>query len=1464
MLENPGNPEPLENADQNEPQDTSPLLNRRDLPSLLPPPLVELVRPDIKWPLDHYLEEIKYIKPVETSGFLGTDLLGLNKPAIVRGEANTVIGQIGSINLDSKVDGIYVRTLDKLTSNLQRYEQRLLRLKELSFFNRSNWQLRIDSDLTTHSITRPIDISLEHNPAVEIKHLSAVLSHRNNVRKNKYYRLDLHIGTLQFKDHPLFSQEDILASQLQEMFYDYEKRVTLCLVDHLQDRLDSLQGQLAHKEEMLRVYMQAPSTTQQEKNKLMLQEVEILKKHFEDAQKKLNDEKAAIQKEAEALYNKWVELKQLREKQTFVSTSVKLGVREYNDIGQGLEYDFFLQPQEPSADTTLLGVRLPSQEITRRRAAQSFRVFVRIYVNGIYAARSTKKFMKWPQFQVPFLERFQLHLFSRPVKIRLEVCTGFTIVRVLGVIEFNPPGLNVSALTSTAKVYKNLDFISGRVLPNKIDGTPRKVQGNITIKAYWEGQSDKMPPFRFEDLAALPKKSIASKGELDYYIDVNDPRNKDLVEDLRQKRNRAIQEMLRLDSLFPHHRFSALREIFMKERYRNVELCGYPIPLLERDIRNTEVFMRFLNSLKDIKDDYNRMTYFFLQQYKLRYSQDPPTKRRIIELMEYFMEKQNQVKLGIQKNLHSLPSIVREFVFIEINPFGQCWKLLFTPRRKLLPRRNAVQTVSGASVGMCKINIIIYKGVNIPVRDEAWSKRYAQVERFYQPIPPAYKSAMGEPLPPNNTYMSQFPQYRTGSSYQNQGYNSGYPPSPNRMSPRNSMYPPGGRSSGFDPYQSQYGRPPSPGGYGRPPSPPGGYGRPPSPGYNGPPPPQYDAGPYIPPRQGQGYEAIERVQSFVEVRLFHQGESTIVRTAPFDGTNPEWNELLELTFQSLDKVRFSKEELMDCDSVLYFNLYDQLLNIKQVIMDKGEVNLRLERRYLGSFALPLLTVFQNPSGIEASFRVDRPLCLFGYHTSKENPFIPFHHQGIEHPPPFLNPGLPTYIMLKVTLDPVLELPTESEADYYPGFENPKFLFHGFQWMIHQKNKQLLKNRNIVLWAENTKNQSVFLPRFITPLQPPPGLLSPNDPDPIAKVVRFVSLIPHIEDNKAFKDLPDLWSTCQEFLDLGFGDYEEHAILLCNYFKWIDKDNPSIKTYIVIGRGVPEGKTVYVLRRDINTHDVELWCSSTGIGFSLKQEGYASRFLCWNITRGTRTMSQDVENIIGLKSVGCLVDENDVYINIQPTSDPYSIDYDVDNPKTWLAFLGNGTKRTYYFPNNVVSTIQEPISYEITPQRFVQDIQVEIEDIIRTKFQDARASGRYRRPLRTSWNRDVAQRLYEILWLFEAYKSDFRDGAQQSSLYNFSSEASINKLAEIQDKVVNLLGDSTYAYGFPINLPLTDIDSIWEEVLNTDLYNIADDDCEFVLCVRVFEYPCFISSVWVYIAALFGGRGGGQFSRYGGY
>ena len=77
----------------------------------------------------------------------------------------------------------------------------------------------------------------------------------------------------------------------------------------------------------------------------------------------------------------------------------------------------------------------------------------------------------------------------------------------------------------------------------------------------------------------------------------------------------------------------------------------------------------------------------------------------------------------------------------------------------------------------------------------------------------------------------------------------------------------------------------------------------------------------------------------------------------------------------------------------------------------------------------------------------------------------------------------------------------------------------------------------------------------------------------------------------FKDLPDLFTTCQQFLDLGGGDYEEHAILLANFFNYVDNHkreayvnqgiltkSKEFKSFIVLGEAMPEGHTVYVLRK----------------------------------------------------------------------------------------------------------------------------------------------------------------------------------------------------------------------------------------------------------------------------------------------
>lgn len=1341
------------------------------------PLLVDLFPPVLKSPVDSYSDELRVLKPLEVGGVIGRSVINLNKPAAVRDEQN-IIGEQGTyISKDMKVDGIYTKGAQETTYNMQKLEQRLLRTKELGYFNRSNWEMRMDSDITTHFLSKPSDISLENNPNISLKNISAMYSHRNNATKIKYYRLDLHLGMISFRDHAMFCEEDYLAAQVRYLFYNYEKRVSLCLIDHLENRVFSLKDDYTSKLETFQRNLYVTSKTDQLKQNLLSDELDLLRQSVEETEKKIDQEKQMLQEMAQNLYAKWLDLKTVREKQTVSNTPIKLGVKTIVEEGRMPEYDFYLQAENPT-DV------VPASEKSRRVLVGSTRIFVRIIVNGIYVTRTTKRFIIWPNFEVFFGERFELHLFTRPVKVRLEICTGMRWARTLAVLEFTPPGLNVKALTSSGKLYKDLEFIGADVIKNLFtDGAARKVTGNITLKAGWVGHSEKMPPIRFEDLALIPRKNLEIPQELDAYIDVNDPRNKELLQYLTMKREEQIQELLKQDALFPHYRFTSYRYLIYKERYNYNSLIDLRVPMLEKDIISSPLFRRIINSIKKTGGSTQIVKYFYVQELKIQSLRDTDGVIRMKNLMDHFRIKQNRVRLGFEKDKSSLENIVREFIMIENKFFFQCLKFLFAPRRRLLPRKKIVPKVAVSTLNSCKVTILIYKAVNVPIRTTGneKDKKYIQNDIIN-------KGGKGYSLGGTN-YSQPIPsgQSQSGGFYQGT-FNSAN--QPNRAI--------GAKTNELD--EDRVIR----------------------------------------------YGLVERVQSFIEVIMTHNDKTNIVRTIPFDGAFPEWNEMVELTFESLNKQEFTVNELLDCESILYFNLYDQLLSVNPMIR-ANDYRFRIERRFLASFELPLLTILQNPSGIEASFRMNRPLCLQGYRMQRSDPFKAENDNEV-----FNDPEKPTYISVKINLSHPLELPVDNDAEYYAGFEAPAFLFFGSNWLSALKNKKsILKERRVQLWAENTDGQSVFIPRYLTPLEPPIGLIASDDQDAVAKLVRFVSLIPHLEDSQAFKDLPDIWSNCQEFFDLLFGDYEEHAVLLCNYFKYIDRDKPNIKSYVVIGTGVPEGKSVYVLRRDTAKGDLELWNASTGVGYSICQEPFSSRFLCFNITRGTKNRVTDKEYTIGLKSVGCVIDENDVYLNIQKYSDPYVIDFNIDNPKSWMPFLGATTRRASFFPNSVINSIQNPISYEITPEDYIYNKQIELEKYLRTQFQELKLKeqGGF------NWaSHDIHNGIYEIIPLLETFYTSFRTGASESSLYHYPRENANSMLTHIEKKISEVLNPNNFSnsksFGITINSALDKPEKLWEKVKNTDIHNISYDNSSFVLAVRIIPYPGFVCSVWVYLGAIF--------------
>lgn len=272
----------------------------------------------------------------------------------------------------------------------------------------------------------------------------------------------------------------------------------------------------------------------------------------------------------------------------------------------------------------------------------------------------------------------------------------------------------------------------------------------------------------------------------------------------------------------------------------------------------------------------------------------------------------------------------------------------------------------------------------------------------------------------------------------------------------------------------------------------------------------------------QSVSSLKRVETFVEVRIISKNLKPMMphedptKYEPFiitsrstnvaEGDFPEWNELLKFPLKPI-YGKFTKEELLDADTQLHIALYDrELYNI----IDSGystQIVTKIEIRFLGSLQIPFSTVLQNPPKIEAMLKLNRPMPLLNYSILDQNIFL----VGDEVQEIRANEQLITQINLSISLDPVLDIPPDSDLEYFPGAENPQLLVSMNNWIKGIKEHAQFNKRCFKIFAENINGQSVLLSRYITDQQPPPDVIDldhhRNDEDAIEKAARFVSLIP---------------------------------------------------------------------------------------------------------------------------------------------------------------------------------------------------------------------------------------------------------------------------------------------------------------------------------------------------------------------
>ncbi|XP_040568935.2 coiled-coil and C2 domain-containing protein 2A [Lepeophtheirus salmonis] len=531
-----------------------------------------------------------------------------------------------------------------------------------------------------------------------------------------------------------------------------------------------------------------------------------------------------------------------------------------------------------------------------------------------------------------------------------------------------------------------------------------------------------------------------------------------------------------------------------------------------------------------------------------------------------------------------------------------------------------------------------------------------------------------------------------------------------------------------------------------------------------------------------------KVNSFVEARF--QGES--VRTSSSPGPNPAWNQQLTLNFKSKNND-YSPDSLNKVNDALHLHLFDEIIvDLSPESSDdcEDQIYQRFERKWLGSMIIPFSSIYKN-TRIEGTFRLYSPPILLGY--ERVNTIIGYSEGNNS------DSREATFLNVYITIEPALAVPDQSIKEKLDCDEPDGIIELCEKW-----SKEIGKyhpNRKINPLVVDVSGKSILMTRYIKTLDPPTEIFSVeggstdnNSPEPADQVAWFVSLIPYVPSNALFPGLKNIWPTSNQVMNMMIGSEPEHAVLLTNYFLAMKK-----RAYLLLGQGIPEGYTAYVL--------------------SVEESG--DRWL-WNSISGERF--RVTETFCPLIAVYAVLDDSNIWGNIQTCEHPSRLKWDFFSSSDWLPLFDRS------MPNPQSPSVQsDSMVYTPSDPRAAKILKDKLERALRDSLMSLRPK------LRTSMNFHGNAVLRKLLPGLEASR-----GGSAKERKNFLSD----HLSELQR-----ISASYKVCGFPLHFAFTEIEDVIKGLRSTGVYCNRDPNVEFALAVDVKPYPNTAMSVWLYIASL---------------
>ena len=488
------------------------------------------------------------------------------------------------------------------------------------------------------------------------------------------------------------------------------------------------------------------------------------------------------------------------------------------------------------------------------------------------------------------------------------------------------------------------------------------------------------------------------------------------------------------------------------------------------------------------------------------------------------------------------------------------------------------------------------------------------------------------------------------------------------------------------------------------------------------------------------------------------------------------------------------------------HLFDEVMT--DLVEDETErgsqIHQRVEKKWLGSLSIPFSSLYRNAK-IEGTFKLHSPPILLGYERAGIVGGLSLAQTECSSSTLGMGGGLAknaknaTYLNIYVTLQPPLIVP-EPVKEKLDCDEPESIVQHCLNWSHDLQER--CPGRKINALVADVTGKSVLVTRFFRPISAPHEVkLEVGDVKSSAlSIAWFVSLIPYVPRNAIFPGLQDIWPTCDQLMHMMVGSEVEHALLLCNFFSHLGK-----KAFLVMGVGVPEGETAYVLTvEDSGEH------------------------LLWNPMNG-ETFGTN-ETFCPLEAVHAIVNESNVWGNIQPSDKPGRVRWDLSQTTDWMPlFSGNVT-------NPCLPSVQ-PMELTLTPSdpRAAKQLKERIERSLRDTLMNLRK----KMNLRTTMNFQGNSVLRKLLPNIEASRGGLHANAEGNG--NLLTSEHLNELQRIMT--------SYKVCGFPLHFAFADIEQLAEAVIATGVHLNREPGVEFALAVHVEPYPCSVMSVWVYVASL---------------